>query len=158
MSLYCYVPWIKNLKYISNIVVWRITGNVITHRWFGTYVTEMVEHTVCCVWHWSPRSCWNVEVWYIHIYTYIYIYWGAVHTCVYNLDIWKLSISKQACNSYVIFEIVKKHNTGILCFIILFILLLFKCITKSASGVFEGIRHKALTLFFHWQLNIIEHL
>ena len=35
------------LKYISNSVVWRFTGNDMNHIRFGTYLDETTDHVVC---------------------------------------------------------------------------------------------------------------
>ena len=48
MSLYCDVPWTKKgSKYISNSVVWRLTGNDMNHIRLGTYLDEIIDHVVC---------------------------------------------------------------------------------------------------------------
>ena len=93
-SLYCHVPWIKKDLYIRNSVVWRCAGNFMNHMRFGTYLDEITEHIVCFVWHWSARSNWETGG---MVLEYVL---GMLYLFIYNLDILKLSMSKQACNSY----------------------------------------------------------
>ena len=75
---------------------------------------------------------------------------GMLYLLIYNLDIKKLSMSKQACSSYGLY--LKLLSSTILVYCVLYVYALTTCLNVSPKvqlEYFEGMEHKTFDIVLY---------